>query len=668
MFKFPEYEEDGQEKLSYPNLWRDIEPQQIVGADCFTPYVDLNTDENLIILKLTAIEFTQIFSALYNGAVQTYPQSFMQILVNFLKGLHCPPELPQEDGDCFTYPNYAAFIDYEPTNPFNQPDFVPDGYEFPPFLINVEFDYPEAFGYLATDVFVPFAALTIAPENILTLNYPTLKISVLGTGQIELDLLSVQQGGYAVLKVGSPPNILDILGEIAIETGVKIIDLDSDSLSVPPETDIIIAEEINIEADTGVLTEVYIVFIPKLNDSLLPLGFGGGIRAIGLCGFDTEGVIMGIEDVRFNTENCTFEKRLLGVWEAIDGGDEWLICVEEMMATQAEITDAVVDAAEIISSRFLAGVAGNTEGGITINPDGTIEVGSDGVPVDDPETTGFDERAGAIMGGAISVARAFEAVLDKLDTLYGATNGTPANSEAAAQFFVKAYWPCDEAEMDLAITGYYTYRATNNRLLFATSADFERYLYCNGANEQGITRWLFDVSTFTSPKLNVVYDILVGLADAFFSDYYSAGTQVPSTSYIQSACYPIATEEFTLDFSTAESFTVPLAGTWKDKHRYLIEASGSFADSDETNVTHDFFYSKNSATGVVTFEGFVLNVSGTTAPIAANVPFQSSHSYAVTVDKTGTDGGNFAKNNGTAVAPNVTGIITVRITDLGLIP
>lgn len=323
---------EAQEKiLAFDNQFFEFGTQTVEGVDCVvTPFPVIAPENNLVTLKLTQGELREILSSIQIGSEWAYPDKSHQILFNFMKGMICAPELVAEDGDCLNYPNYAPFITYEPSNPFNQPDLVPPDYTVPPFLVNSELEYPELFGYLATDVFVPIGALTIDPLNFITLNYPTIKITVVGSGQIELDLLAVSFGGYAVVKVGSPPNIGDILGEIIIESGLRVIDLDNDSASIPPETDIIISEEINIEAETGVVTDVYIVFLPKLNDSLIPLGFGGGFRQVGLCGFeelaesDTT-----VQDVRYNEETGDLEKLVLGDWVIFATCEQLIACAPE---------------------------------------------------------------------------------------------------------------------------------------------------------------------------------------------------------------------------------------------------------------------------------------------------------------------------------------------------
>lgn len=272
-----------------------------------------------LVAEWTGKQYTKILSALITGAKLMFPEEANEIIWQLIKVVHQPITLEDEEGDCINYPPSVPFISYEPQNPYNQPDLVPDGYLIAPFMHNADLEYPELLGYQATDVMVQVGALPVFSDwgDVLGLHFPTIKIRVNGQGQIELDLLSVALGGYAIIKVGSPPNILDLIDGI-IETGVIVVDLSQDITSIPPESDIVISEEINI--DVSEPTDVYIVFVPKLDISTEFFGFGGGIRQIGLCGF--EGVAeMFVEDIRVNTEDYdqpTLEKRINGVWSIVE--------------------------------------------------------------------------------------------------------------------------------------------------------------------------------------------------------------------------------------------------------------------------------------------------------------------------------------------------------------
>lgn len=614
-------------------------PESKVTSDTTLSQVFYNipdNEETEIFTKWTGKQWHKLLSCIETGADLMFPDEANEIIWQFIKTLLLPPEFSEVEEDCLNFLPSASFVDFFPQDPYNQPDYIPPDYLVPPFKVNTDLEYPEFLGYVATDVMVNSAAISIDPIDIATLNFPQFTIKVRGAGQIEIDLLTIVGGGLLVYKIGEPPNIIDIIEEGTIGDDVVIVDLNNDSVGVPPESDIVSAQEINIEAESGVLTTVYFVFVPVLDDSLTPLRFGGGVRQIGLCGFEGEGAVM-LEDVRFNTENCTFEKRIAGEWEMIVGGDEWLLCVEALMATKAEIKEAIIESAEEISARFLSGVAGNVEGGVTINPDGTIEVSDGGVPPDDPLTTDFNEQLAAEMGGAISVAYGLELLFDKVDAYYGATNGSPATAESACQAAIKAYFPNDGAIMDSAITNYYSYRATNPRILFNTSDAFEQYLFCNGANEQGFNRWLVDVSAYAEQKRVIVSGLVTGLSDAFFSDYFARGVVVPSTEYRAAPCTKFATESLTFTGSDLTGSAYKVGSVLnKISHRVLVNVSGQIPDTG--GGVQDFFWRVDGA-GVKTFIGITgtygtgqVNQAWVSWPTSSEVPYRTDGIYQFTRD------------------------------------
>ena len=285
-----------------------------------------DNEPNRLIAEWTGKQYTKLLSAVITGAELMFPDEANEVIWQLIKVVHQPIQFDEESSDCFNYLPSAPFVTFTPQNPYNQPDYIPDDYLVPPFFVNSELAYPTAFGYLATDVFIDGASINIDPIDLLTLNLPQIKIRVYGAGQIELDLLAVTLGSQAIIKVGSPPNIFDVIVD-GLTEDVTIIDLNVDSLSVPPETDILYSEEINIEAESGIATDVYIVFVPNLDDSLIPLRYGGGIRQIGLCGFESAGVIMGIQDIRFNVASCNLETLVDGEWTVVTGWENWLDCV-----------------------------------------------------------------------------------------------------------------------------------------------------------------------------------------------------------------------------------------------------------------------------------------------------------------------------------------------------
>lgn len=342
------------------------------------------------------------------------------------------------------------------------------------------------------------------------------------------------------------------------------------------------------------------------------------------------------------------------------------------VATQEDIAKGMYQALNWLALQVATGSYQNVnlstdEDGVVTQPDGSGA--GEEIPPDDPGTPDFNESLASEYGGAVSVARGLEGFLDKVDTLYGATNGTPVTSEASAQTIIKSYYPNDGAVMDTAITNYYSWRATNSRILFNTSSSFEGYMYCNGYNEQAFNRWLIDQSGYAEQKRVIVSGLVTGLSDEFFSQLFAKGVKAPSTAYYAAPCTKVNDETFTLDMSTANTVQRTTIETWKANHRFLVRVTGTFHDTDSPDWYGDGMYFYNVVTGVKTFSNLGFNSSGGVAnPTQAQVPYSPSHVYEFTIDRNNA-ADNICiidKDNGSNMAvPNVSGILTITIKDLG---
>lgn len=314
MQPLPEYDEFGHERLSYENSWRTDEPQMIEGADCSAPFANINNGLNRLVLDLTGEQITEMLSALYIGAEFVYPSHYLQIVWNFLKAIHCPIDFEEE---CQTYPTYTPIIAYTPMNPFMNPDEVPTGYLVPPFVFVSDENIAEYTDFQVGDVIAPINSFPLDTGwfDDLNENLPSFTISVEGEGTININFLNIPQGGLAIVTVDNPPNLIDILAGI-ITGADNIIDLNLDILSVPPET---AQEHIYPVAVTGMGSHtVYVVFFPILDDSLIPLRFGGGLRSIELCDFG-EFPMGYVEDVRWDDNATELQQRKNGVYEPVTG-------------------------------------------------------------------------------------------------------------------------------------------------------------------------------------------------------------------------------------------------------------------------------------------------------------------------------------------------------------
>lgn len=278
-----------------------------------------DNDERVnILLNLSLNEYIALSSCVDVGSDIAYGEDAILMWWIWVRSvLSTDPEATlSETGDCYAYPLYAPFISYSPMNPYNEPGEIPDGYLASPFYVYDGMgSLPSA--YQAGDIIVPYSAITLDPFDVFGGNLPTIQIQVVGDGQIELDLLAMGLGSLVAVSLNGSPSLGDILAGIFSE-GTTVIDTNLDIASLPAEDDVSIQHEIDIVAGTGVTTTVFLTFMPIIDDSLfLPLRFGGGLRSVQLCGFESGGVIMGITDIRIN--NCEIEKFENGSWTPIDG-------------------------------------------------------------------------------------------------------------------------------------------------------------------------------------------------------------------------------------------------------------------------------------------------------------------------------------------------------------
>lgn len=320
--------EPSEKILAWGNKFHEFETQTVEGVECVsTPFPLINESSNKLNLDLTAEQLRELLSSIQIGAEWAYPDKSQQILFNFWRGLICAPEV-QADSDCVEYPSISPFITYRPNNPLS--DIVPSGYLFRPWVQFGSFDsiFPdwvdnwiqgqiEYFsGYQASDVLCNIASLPVNSVQAFLDNggiLPTIEIRFSGVGTVEIELLSFPLGGKAIVELDQAPNIIDYLTSGIIDPASFVVELNRDVLSFPPDEYPINNVEIKVE-NTGDHV-LYIVFVPNVDDALIPVGFGGGLRSVELCGFTEVGTNMGIQSVFW--DGCELKQIANGVTTTI---------------------------------------------------------------------------------------------------------------------------------------------------------------------------------------------------------------------------------------------------------------------------------------------------------------------------------------------------------------
>lgn len=214
------------------------------------------------------------------------------ILNSWLDHNPCLAEITGEAG-CSDFPMSAGFINFYPSSPYLQPTFVPDGWTGVPFVFAGSGDI--ALGYQSGDIIV--SAFPEPDSGDLTL--PSVTFNLTGTGKIEVHLIGVPNGGQAVVTIDG--NLLNS----------EVFDLNTDEITFPQET---LGTAITYEHtfDTTGSHTVEVRFSPVLDDTLIPVRYGGAIRGVSLCGFDEMTL-----DIRQKPDNsCILQRTYDGVtWE-----------------------------------------------------------------------------------------------------------------------------------------------------------------------------------------------------------------------------------------------------------------------------------------------------------------------------------------------------------------
>lgn len=328
-------------------------------------------------------------------------------------------------------------------------------------------------------------------------------------------------------------------------------------------------------------------------------------------------------------------------------------------ANKRSIYDAINDVAKQIVSGRVTNIAVGDDGTVS---DPTTGAGDAALPEDDPETL-FNETKGAKMGVSLEIGKAIEYLLDKVDSLYGNTNGSPTTDEADAQTYIKALFPTDGALMDTAISNYYAWRATNGRIIFDASTGYYTFLYCHGNSEAALRRYFIEQSTYDIDKATIVNDLIVGLSEEFFSFYSQSGIEKPSTLYFEAPCEPTQDQSM-----TAIPFNTNIIGTpLKASHRLKFHIEGYYTDPD--GDLQDAFWYRTSAGVLTRKHPDILQQGNILDPTDQQVVYRSDHIYDYTVDSPSLGGFysvQFFKDGGMAAgSTSPTGGFTVNLHDLG---
>lgn len=199
---------------------------------------------------------------------------YMDMMAHFYDGCDdCPPE-----DKCRDYPTDSGVLSYFPTNPFTEPEEIPNQfYNKPPFYI--------LSGDVLTDITVPSANPLDLPYLAET-ELPRIRVTVNGDKLVRLYLLSIIQGGYASITVDDNPltvNWVDLTRASLIDFQA-LLNAIEEGLGIGSLNGILVEQTIvEVKLETVGEHHIDIIFWPKFNTEVI-VGFGGGLRKVEICG------------------------------------------------------------------------------------------------------------------------------------------------------------------------------------------------------------------------------------------------------------------------------------------------------------------------------------------------------------------------------------------------
>lgn len=248
---------------------------------------------------------------------------------------NCPEGIPADSCEDFHPEN--PFTQYYPNNPFTSPDYVPPGYDTPPWYTNPLVPLP---GVIPTDAMVNFLSLPISGNitDLIAAGLPHCRIYCSGRGELELEFVKVLQGGYIMIIIDDNPLTVQFedLNALSLSGISTVLDL----LGIIVGGSLQDTEIVEIKFETLGTHHVDITFLPNVDGEVI-IGFGGGIRRITFCSAALDGdmVYMPVSGVRINTSTCKWQAEYNGDGIWVDFADYWQPACVPPLAEQFDIRD-----------------------------------------------------------------------------------------------------------------------------------------------------------------------------------------------------------------------------------------------------------------------------------------------------------------------------------------
>jgi len=195
---------------------------------------------------------------------------------------------------CEDYPTNSKIIEYAPQDPYLEPGLVPEGYVAPAWGV-VGQSILNIVGLQSTDVITGWTGLPVLTPALYQ-GLARFRVRAKGSGTIALHLLAIPFGGSVLIV---PDGTLNPSKWVFLE-------LERDLAGIPPETVTEIIQQFTF--DDGGEHYLDVSFMPRFNDSITFLGYGGGLRKVVLCGMRPIDAPEHVEQAPRNTSGVEIEE------------------------------------------------------------------------------------------------------------------------------------------------------------------------------------------------------------------------------------------------------------------------------------------------------------------------------------------------------------------------
>src|SRR3989304_4463893 len=214
------------------------------------------------------------------------PRSTLFPYTTLFRSLAIPTFPDGCENGCVHYTITAPFFKFLPNDPFQSPDYTPPGYLLPPWYHNAPGQMPWVHD---DDAMVNWLSWQGSLEGLLGPGLPRVGFQVNGMGEIEIEFVLQVQGGAFLISVD---NQFDSVKYVDVNA-ISIKDIPSlegllNFLGMFTQWTTVQTNVVEIAIGEPGLHTIWITAIPTY-DAALIVGFGGGIRRVSLCGFDSIG-------------------------------------------------------------------------------------------------------------------------------------------------------------------------------------------------------------------------------------------------------------------------------------------------------------------------------------------------------------------------------------------